>query len=136
MLDALAPDRSDQPFGEAVLPRRGWGNGLVTYAHGAQSARDGSAIDAIPITDQIARGLIPRECLRDLECDPFRRKVGHEWLADKHRRDVADEVGQSDRALHHRQLALLRQALELCAEVLCLNAAGILAATEHQQNGE
>ena len=23
MIDALAPDRSDQPFGKAILPRRG-----------------------------------------------------------------------------------------------------------------
>jgi hypothetical protein len=47
MVDALASDRSDQPFGEAVLPRRAWGDGLVADAHGAQSVRDGSAIDAI-----------------------------------------------------------------------------------------
>jgi hypothetical protein len=33
VVDALAPDRSDQPFGEAVLPRRAWGDGLVTDAH-------------------------------------------------------------------------------------------------------
>src|SRR6266403_1398288 len=37
MVDALASDRSDQPFGEAVLPRRAWGDGLVADAHGAQS---------------------------------------------------------------------------------------------------
>src|SRR5205809_5452693 len=34
MVDALAPDRTDQPFGEAVLPRRARGDGLVTDAHG------------------------------------------------------------------------------------------------------
>jgi hypothetical protein len=27
MVDALASDRSDKSFGEAVLPRRAWGNG-------------------------------------------------------------------------------------------------------------
>src|SRR6184192_3003361 len=76
MVDALASDRSDQPFGEAVLPRRARGDGLVTDAHCAQSACDGSAVDAIPIADQIARGLIPRECLRDLARDPFRGRIG------------------------------------------------------------
>src|SRR5436190_19363420 len=60
MIDALASDRSDQPFGEAILPRRAWGDGLVTDAHGAQSACDGSAVDSIPIRDQVARSLIPR----------------------------------------------------------------------------
>jgi hypothetical protein len=34
--------------------------------------RDGSAVDPIPVADQVARGLIPRECLRDLACDPVR----------------------------------------------------------------
>src|SRR5438093_3133566 len=66
MVDALASDRSDQSFGEAVLPRRAWGAGLVTDAHGAQSVRDGSAIDAIPIADHVARRLSPRECFGDL----------------------------------------------------------------------
>ena len=51
MVDALASDRSDQPFGEAVLPRRGWGDGLVTDAHGPQLAGDECAVDLIPITD-------------------------------------------------------------------------------------
>src|SRR5947208_13422600 len=32
---------------------------------------DGNAIDLIPIADQVARGLIPRECLCDLACDPL-----------------------------------------------------------------
>ena len=35
MVGALATDRSDQPFGAAVLLRRAWGNGLVTDAHGS-----------------------------------------------------------------------------------------------------
>src|SRR5438093_829297 len=76
MVDALASDRSDQPFGEAVLPRRAWGDGLVVNAHGAQSVRHGSAIDAIPITDQVARRLSPRECFGDLACDPVRGRMG------------------------------------------------------------
>jgi len=75
MVDALASDRSYQPFGEAVLPRRARGDGLVTDAHGSQSVHDGTAVDPIPITDQVARGLIPRECLGDLACDPFRGRM-------------------------------------------------------------
>ena len=34
VVDALSTDRSDQPFGKAVLPRRAWGNRLVADAHG------------------------------------------------------------------------------------------------------
>src|SRR5438876_7050255 len=76
MVDALASDRSDESFGEAVLPRRAWGDGLVADAHGAQSVRDGSAIDAIPIADHVARRLSPRECFGDLACDPVCGRMG------------------------------------------------------------
>src|SRR5258708_23025293 len=64
MIDALAPDRSDQPFGKAILPRRGWCSGLVPDAHGTQAARDDNAIDSIPISDHIARSHVPRKSLR------------------------------------------------------------------------
>jgi hypothetical protein len=49
MVDALASDRSDQSFGEAVLPRRAWSDWFVADAHGSQSMPDGNAIDLIPI---------------------------------------------------------------------------------------
>ena len=48
VVQTLAPDRSDQPFGKAILPRC---SGLVPDAHGAQSAGDDRAIDLIPIAD-------------------------------------------------------------------------------------
>jgi hypothetical protein len=70
MVDALASDRSDQSFREAVLPRRAWSARFVADAHGSQSIPDGNAIDLIPIADQVARGLIPRERLCDLARDP------------------------------------------------------------------
>src|SRR5438874_3450530 len=76
MIDALASDRSDQPFGKALLPRRAWGDRLVTDAHGAQSVRDGSVVDSIPIADHVARRLSPRECFGDLACDPVRGRMG------------------------------------------------------------
>ena len=59
MVHALAPDRSDQPFSEAILPSRRWCSRLVPDAHGTQSACDDVAVDAIPITDQVLRSFIP-----------------------------------------------------------------------------
>ena len=38
MVHTFAPDRSDQPFGKSILPGRGWWNGPIPDAHGAQSA--------------------------------------------------------------------------------------------------
>src|SRR5467141_4246300 len=75
VVQALAPDRSDQPFGKAVLPGRGWCGRLVPDAHGAQSARHDAAIDPVAIADEVVRSLIPRKCLRDLTCNPFGRGI-------------------------------------------------------------
>jgi hypothetical protein len=61
VVHTFTPDRSDQPFGKAILPRRGWCGRLVPDAHGAQSARDDGTIDAIPVSDHVARSLIPRK---------------------------------------------------------------------------
>ena len=69
VVQALAPDRSDQPFGNAILPGRGWCNWLISDAHGAQSARDDAAIDPVAIADEVVQSLIPRKCLRDLTCN-------------------------------------------------------------------
>jgi hypothetical protein len=63
MVHTLAPDRSDQPFGKAILPRRGQRGVLVPDAHGAHSACDNAGINTIPIADEVAWSLIPGECL-------------------------------------------------------------------------
>src|SRR5260370_8460699 len=76
VVQTLAPDRSDQPFGKAVLPRRGRCNWLGSDTHGTQSARDDSAVDSISISDHIARSAIPRKSLGDLTRNPLRRRVG------------------------------------------------------------
>src|SRR5260221_7316650 len=75
VVHTFTPDRSDQPFDKAILPRRGWCGRLVPDAHGAQSARDGGAINAIPIADEEVRSLIPSEHLRYLTCNPFGRGI-------------------------------------------------------------
>src|SRR5450830_439688 len=63
MIDTLAPDRSDQPFGKAILPRRGRRGGLVPDPHGAQSVFDDNTIDPIPVANHVAWCGIPRESL-------------------------------------------------------------------------
>src|ERR1700687_2768473 len=71
----LTPDRSDQPFGKAVLPGRGRRGRLVPDAHRAQSACDDGTIDPMPIADEVTRSFIPRKCLRYLTCNPFCRRI-------------------------------------------------------------
>src|SRR6202051_4640236 len=71
VVHTVTPDRSDQPFGKAILPRRGWCGGLVPDAHGAQSARDDAAIDPVAMADEVVRSLLPRKCFNYLTCNPF-----------------------------------------------------------------
>src|SRR5512144_1874007 len=52
MIHTLAPDRPDQPFGKAILPRRGGRAGLVPDAHGMHSACDNAPVDPIPIAER------------------------------------------------------------------------------------
>src|ERR1700677_2600078 len=75
VVHAFPPDRSDQPFGKAILPRRGWCGRPVPDNHGAQSARDDAAIDPVAIADEVVRSLIPGKCLRYLTCNPFGRRI-------------------------------------------------------------
>jgi hypothetical protein len=37
MIEALAPDRSYEPFDMTILPRRAWRGWMVTNPHGLQS---------------------------------------------------------------------------------------------------
>src|SRR3984893_10343294 len=59
VVHTLTPDRSDQPFDNAMLPGRGWCGRLVPDAHGAQSARDDAAIDPGARAAGVVRGPIP-----------------------------------------------------------------------------
>src|SRR6202022_1840155 len=68
VVQTLAPDRSDQPFGKAILPGRGRCNRFVPNAHGSQSACDDGAIDPIAITDHVTRSTVPRKRLGVLAC--------------------------------------------------------------------
>src|SRR5260370_21438722 len=78
MVEAVAPDRSDEPFDMAVLPRRAWRGRVVANSHGLQSASDDRPVGPVSITKKIARSSIPRECLGDLPRDPFRGWVGRD----------------------------------------------------------
>jgi hypothetical protein len=91
VVHTFAPDRSDQPFHKAILPRRGCCSRLVPDAHGAQSARDDAAIDLVAIADEVVRSLIPGKCLRYLTCNPFGRRICCDVDPDKVSADEPDD---------------------------------------------
>jgi hypothetical protein len=76
VVQTLAPDRSYQPFGKAILPRRGRCNRPVPNANGSQPARGDNAANSISISDHVTRSTVPRKSLGDPACDPLRRRVG------------------------------------------------------------
>ena len=75
MVEALASDRSDQPFNMTVLPRRAWRDRPVSNAHGSQPACDRGTIGRVTVSDEIARCFVPRECFGDLPGDPLGGRI-------------------------------------------------------------
>ena len=55
VVHTFTPDRSDQPFHKAILPRRGWCGRLVPNADGAQSACNDAATDPVAIAGEVVR---------------------------------------------------------------------------------
>ena len=62
VIETLTPDRSDQPFGKAILPRRSRRYRLVPDPHSTNSALGDVAIDVIGIADEVVWRLIPGDC--------------------------------------------------------------------------
>src|ERR1035437_2233953 len=104
VVQALPPDRSDQPFGKAILPR--WCNWLISDAHGAKSACDNGAVDPIAVPKHIARSPTPGKCLGDLACNPLRCRVG----CDVDPYEIRSEEHTSE--LQSRQYLVCRLLLE------------------------
>ena len=78
MVEALASDRSDQPFNMTVLPRRAWRDRPISDTHGSQPACDRDTKAGVTIANEVAWRLIPRKCFGDLSGDPFGgRMCGH-----------------------------------------------------------
>src|SRR5712691_2316686 len=47
-------------------------DGPIPYAHRSKTAEKDTAIDAIPVANDISRRLLPPVCLRELTSNPFR----------------------------------------------------------------
>jgi hypothetical protein len=78
MVKTIPPDRTDEPLRISVLPWRTWRNRPIPYAHCAKPPDDDSAINAIPITNDIPWRLLPTVSLSQLTRDPMgARARGH-----------------------------------------------------------
>jgi len=78
MIRTLAPDRSDNPFNERILPWTPQCGDDFLDAHAFHAIPKGFPVDPIPIPHQILRGRVPREGFHNLLGRPFRRRIrGH-----------------------------------------------------------
>src|SRR5260370_30108568 len=75
VVQAFAPDRSDEPLDMSVLPGRVRRNWMITDAHGANASGVGCPERAVAITNQITWSFVPREGFGHLTRDPFRRRI-------------------------------------------------------------
>src|ERR1700730_6636184 len=76
MIQALSPDRADEPFDVPILPGRprcGWS---IPNSHGSEASRYGMAIRGISVPNEILGCLIPGEGFGDLSGDPFGGRIG------------------------------------------------------------
>ena len=75
IVQAIPPDRADQPFRIPVLPWRPRRYRPVTNAHRLKTADENVTVDGVAVTDDVSRCCCPTVGLRELACDPFGRRV-------------------------------------------------------------
>ena len=99
VIEALSPDRSDEPFDEGILPWTSRCNHHFLEAHVSDSLLEGVAIDLVPVAKQILRREFPRERFHDLLGGPRRGRVRGDVevqdttaIVSKHEEDVEDLV--------------------------------------------
>ena len=78
MIEAVPPDRTDQPLRVAILPRRPRRTRSIPDAHCLKAPDVGFAIRTVSITDEISRCLVPAAGFSQLTGNPFGvRMRGH-----------------------------------------------------------
>src|SRR5882724_1324500 len=71
VVQTFAADTPDQPFDVGVLPRTSRGDDDLFDPHVPHPLPKRSTVDAVPITQEIPRGLVPWEGIDDLLCGPL-----------------------------------------------------------------
>src|SRR6266571_3399172 len=71
MVNAFPPDRTDQPFGIGILPRRSRRGRSISDAHRANAPSEDLAIGTIPVVDEVLWSPLPTACLSELTSDPL-----------------------------------------------------------------
>jgi len=67
MVQALSPDRADQPLGVSILPGRAGRRWSVQDAHGSETSCHGMAVGGVSVPDEASGRLIPRKGFGNLQ---------------------------------------------------------------------
>src|SRR5271169_3257596 len=70
IVQAIPPDRADQPFRISVLPWRSRCSRPVTNAHRTKATNEDVAVNSVAVTDDVSRRCSPTVGLCELACDP------------------------------------------------------------------
>jgi len=98
VVQAFTANTPDQPLNIRILPRTSWGDHDFLDPQMLYPLLKGRAIDAVPVTQEIPRGLVPREGLDDLLGGPFRGGM----LGDVEVDDAPSMMGQDDQDKEQR----------------------------------
>ena len=78
VVEAFPADRANQPLRTAILPRRSWGDRLVTDAQRSHTTDEYLAVASISITDQMVWRWLPAAGFQELVSEPLcGRMRGH-----------------------------------------------------------
>jgi hypothetical protein len=75
IVQAITPDRADQPFRISVLQWRPRRCRLITNAHRLKTADENVTVDGVAVTDDVSGWCCPTVGLGELACDPFTRRA-------------------------------------------------------------
>ena len=79
MVEAVAPDRPDHPFGVGVLPGRPRGDRVVADAHRALPLLGRSAVDQVAIADETVWSTVLCKCLKALLHAAYVHRIESAW---------------------------------------------------------
>lgn len=100
VVQTLPADTPNQPLDKGILPWTPGSDHDLLDPHMLYPLSKGHAIDAVPITQEIPRGLVPRKGINDLLGGPPCRGM----LSNVEVDDATSMVGQDDQDKEHRVL--------------------------------
>jgi hypothetical protein len=76
VIETFTPDRTDEPFGDPILPGRTGRNRSIADTHGSAPLADDIPIQAVTVAEQILWCLLPGKGIGDLLGNPFGSRMG------------------------------------------------------------